>query len=286
MPCQQDTGLGCPVALLAGFASKPVSHHAPFVDCPEGSWSSLEKSFRSPNNKFLRSKKKDGLEKTKKIKFVPNSCTLCPHELSWVEYFVTDKQFCTQIQLIILVITWVTPTLIYKYSLYLSLYLLIKNKKYFSALYVLFRNKTWDTRCLSWPNQQYHVDGGPVHDVREVCGAWATPWKTLVTKVCRQKIHTSDVQRKWLLSSDHWELLNVFSLPEIKYCTSWKVSVDILESMIGCVNSQTTVQEFTDNSTDECVSTVTQTDHSWTLVWHTWDTLHPPNPLYIMVQGP
>ena len=30
------------------------------------------------------------------------------------------------------------------------------------------------------------------------------------------RIHESGVQRKWLLSSDHWELLNVFSLPEIK----------------------------------------------------------------------
>ena len=31
-------------------------------------------------------------------------------------------------------------------------------------------------------------------------------------------IHASGVQRKWLLSSDHWDLLNEFSLPEIKYC--------------------------------------------------------------------
>ncbi len=34
--------------------------------------------------------------------------------------------------------------------------------------------------------------------------------------------HASGVQRMWLLSSDHWELLNVFSLPEIKcYNLEW-----------------------------------------------------------------
>jgi hypothetical protein len=29
-------------------------------------------------------------------------------------------------------------------------------------------------------------------------------------------IHVSGVSRKWILSSDNWELLNVFSLHEIK----------------------------------------------------------------------
>jgi hypothetical protein len=37
-----------------------------------------------------------------------------------------------------------------------------------------------------------------------------------------ETIHTSGVQRMCLLSSDHWELLNVFSLPEIKgYSLEW-----------------------------------------------------------------
>jgi hypothetical protein len=93
---------------------------------------------------------------------------------------------------------------------------------------------------------------------------------------CVDRGSTSDVRRKWLLSSDHWELLNVFSLPEIKYCTSWKVSVDILKSMIGCVNSQTTVQEFTDNSTDELVSTVTYYNGAGSLMF----TPPPRHPIF------
>jgi hypothetical protein len=64
------------------------------------------------------------------------------------------------------------------------------------------------------------------------------------------------LQRKWLLSSDHWDLLNVFSRPEIKYSglewmtvfssyypsTSSKACVDMLTRIIPCVNSHTTGQ--------------------------------------------
>jgi hypothetical protein len=71
-----------------------------------------------------------------------------------------------------------------------------------------------------------------------------------------KRIHATGVQSKWLLSSDHWELLHVFSLPEIKYCnwdwmtvfssnypsTTWKVCVDMFACMIACVNSHTTAQ--------------------------------------------
>jgi hypothetical protein len=70
------------------------------------------------------------------------------------------------------------------------------------------------------------------------------------------RIHVSGVQRMWLLSSDHWELLNVFSLPEIKcWSLEWmvvfsshypsttsKVCVDMIERMTTCVNSHTTAQ--------------------------------------------
>ncbi len=80
-------------------------------------------------------------------------------------------------------------------------------------------------------------------------------WKSLVMTMWI-RMHTSGVQRMWLLSSDHWELLNVFSLPEIKYCnlewmtvfsphypsTPSKVCVDILTRMSACVNSHTTAQ--------------------------------------------
>ncbi len=31
--------------------------------------------------------------------------------------------------------------------------------------------------------------------------------------VWSRRIHASGVHRKWLVSSEHWELLNVFSLP-------------------------------------------------------------------------
>ncbi len=88
-----------------------------------------------------------------------------------------------------------------------------------------------------------------------------------------RRIHVSGVQRKWLLSSDHWELLNVFSLPEIKCwslewmtvfsshypSTTCKVCVDILVCMTACVNH---------NSPESCPITVAQEDHSCTLSWH------------------
>jgi hypothetical protein len=43
-------------------------------------------------------------------------------------------------------------------------------------------------------------------------------WKALDMSVWSGRIHASGVQGKWLLSSDPGELLNVFSLPEIKCC--------------------------------------------------------------------
>jgi hypothetical protein len=69
--------------------------------------------------------------------------------------------------------------------------------------------------------------------------------------VWSRRIHTSGVHRKWLLLSEDWEILNVFSLPEIKYCflewmvvfssiypsTTCKVCVDMLELMIACVHN-------------------------------------------------
>jgi hypothetical protein len=69
-------------------------------------------------------------------------------------------------------------------------------------------------------------------------------------------VECSGVQRKSILSSDHWDLLNVFSLSEIKCCSlEWmtvfsshypstisKVCVDMFERMISCVNSHTTTQ--------------------------------------------
>ncbi len=73
-------------------------------------------------------------------------------------------------------------------------------------------------------------------------------WKTLVMTMWSRRIHTSGVQRKWLLWSDNWELLNVFSLSEIKYSilewmtvfssqypsTTFKVCVDMFVCMTTC----------------------------------------------------
>jgi hypothetical protein len=44
-------------------------------------------------------------------------------------------------------------------------------------------------------------------------------WKALAMTVWSGRIHTSGVQRKWLLSSEDWEVFNVFSLPQIKCCS-------------------------------------------------------------------
>jgi len=68
-------------------------------------------------------------------------------------------------------------------------------------------------------------------------------------------IHTSGGQRKWLLSSDPSDLLNVFRLPEINFfilelmtlfssyypSTSWKVCVDMLvyDRMCECNHNTT-----------------------------------------------
>ena len=40
----------------------------------------------------------------------------------------------------------------------------------------------------------------------------------LINEGRSERIHTSGVQRKWLLLSEPWDLVNVFSLPEIKCC--------------------------------------------------------------------
>ena len=39
--------------------------------------------------------------------------------------------------------------------------------------------------------------------------------KALAMAVWSRRIHGSGVKRKWLLSSEHWEVLNVFSLPQV-----------------------------------------------------------------------
>jgi hypothetical protein len=40
-------------------------------------------------------------------------------------------------------------------------------------------------------------------------------------------VDPSGVQRKWLLSSEPWEMLNVFSLPEIKCSVQLGVDVSV-----------------------------------------------------------
>ena len=89
---------------------------------------------------------------------------------------------------------------------------------------------------------------------------------------------TAAAPSPWLLLSDHWELLNVSSLPEIKCCslewmavfssiypsTTCKVCVG-LELMIACVHSHTTVQM---RVRAQCY---TEADHSCTLGLLRWD---------------
>jgi hypothetical protein len=59
------------------------------------------------------------------------------------------------------------------------------------------------------------------------------------------------VQRMWILSSDHWELLNVFSLPEFKCCNlEWMTVFSSLypsATTIGGGNKRPSPESWLDN---------------------------------------
>jgi hypothetical protein len=72
-----------------------------------------------------------------------------------------------------------------------------------------------------------------------------------------RRIHGSGFQRKWLLSSDHWEFLNVTGGVDDSVFET--LSLNDFQGVCGHPRCMI-VREFTHNSTDACTNTVVQVD--------------------------